>query len=63
MIELAKGDPSAAWVTQIINGTTWVGSLTTDATQEALFGEGPKLICGSYSPPGRARTRCADRSS
>jgi alkylation response protein AidB-like acyl-CoA dehydrogenase len=55
MIELAKGDPSAAWVTQIINGTTWVGSLTTDATQEALFGEGPKLVCGAYNPPGRAR--------
>src|SRR3546814_5736698 len=25
--ELAKGDPSAAWVSQIINGTTWVTSL------------------------------------
>ncbi len=55
MIQLAKGDPSIAWVTQIINGTTWVGSITSDATQDALFGQGPRLICGAYNPPGIAR--------
>jgi len=54
-IELAKGDPSISWVSQIINGTTWVASLTSDATQEALFGKGPKKVCGAYNPPGRAR--------
>lgn len=54
-MELAKGDPSISWVSQIINGTTWVASLTSDATQEALFGEGPKLVCGAYNPPGKAR--------
>ncbi len=54
-IELGKGDPSVSWVSQIINGTTWVASLSSDATQEALFGEGPKLICGAYNPPGKAR--------
>ncbi len=54
-IELAKGDPSIAWVSQIVNGTTWVSSLTSDATQEALFGKGPKLVCGAYNPPGKAR--------
>lgn len=53
-IELAKGDPSVSWVVQIINGTTWVASLTSDATQEALFGNGPALVCGAYNPPGKA---------
>jgi alkylation response protein AidB-like acyl-CoA dehydrogenase len=54
-IELAKGDPSIAWVSQIINGTTWVASLSSDATQRALFGQGPKAVCGAYNPPGKAR--------
>jgi alkylation response protein AidB-like acyl-CoA dehydrogenase len=54
-IELAKGDPSISWVSQIVNGTTWVASLTSDATQEALFGDGPKPVCGAYNPPGKAR--------
>jgi len=53
-MELAKGDPSISWVSQIINGTTWVASLASDATQEALFGKGPSLICGAYNPPGKA---------
>src|SRR3546814_3786836 len=46
---------SISWVAQIVNGTTWVSSLTSDATQEALFGEGPKAVCGAYNPPGKAR--------
>jgi alkylation response protein AidB-like acyl-CoA dehydrogenase len=54
-IELAKGDTSISWVSQIINGTTWVSSLTSDATQEALYGDGPKLVCGAYNPPGSAK--------
>lgn len=53
-MELAKGDMSVSWVAQIINGTTWISSLTSDATQEALFGEGPKYVCGAYNPPGKA---------
>jgi len=53
-IELAKGDPSISWVSQIVNGTTWVASLTSDATQEAIFGNGPALVCGAYNPPGKA---------
>src|SRR5690606_2562453 len=31
--EIARGDPSVAWVVQIINGTTWISSLTADALQ------------------------------
>jgi len=54
-IELAKGDPSISWVSQIINGTTWVASLTSDATQEALFGHGTALVCSAYNPPGKAK--------
>ena len=54
-IELGKGDLSISWVAQIINGTSWVASLTSDKTQEALFGDGPKLVCGAYNPPGKGR--------
>jgi len=54
-IELAKGDPSISWVVQIVNGTSWVASLTSDKTQETLFGDGPKAVCGAYNPPGKAR--------
>jgi alkylation response protein AidB-like acyl-CoA dehydrogenase len=53
-IELAKGDPSIAWVCQILNGTTWVASLTSDKLQETLFAQGPVHICGAYNPPGKA---------
>lgn len=54
-MEIAKGDPSMAWVVQIINGTSWIGSLTSDALQDVLFKDGPSLICGAYNPPGKAR--------
>ncbi|ARS26938.1 acyl-CoA dehydrogenase [Sphingomonas sp. DBB INV C78] len=54
-MELAKGDTSVSWVAQIVNGTTWVASLTSDATQATLFGEGPKYVCGAYNPPGKAK--------
>src|SRR3546814_17913129 len=52
--ELAKGDPSAAWVSQIINGTTWVTSLGPDALQEELFANGVPKIAGAFNPPGTA---------
>ena len=53
--ELAKGDPSVAWVSQIVNGTTWVASLGPDALQDVLFdGEVPRII-GVFNPPGQAR--------
>jgi 3-hydroxy-9,10-secoandrosta-1,3,5(10)-triene-9,17-dione monooxygenase len=55
MMEIGAGDLAASWVVQILNTTSWLGSLTSDATQEALFSEGTKLICGAPNPPGRAR--------
>lgn len=54
-IEIAKGDPSISWVMQIINGTTWVASLSSDAIQDTLFKDGPVPICGAYNPPGKAK--------
>lgn len=54
-IEIAKGDPSMSWVLQIINGTSWIASLTADPLQDVLFADGPTLICGAYNPPGKAR--------
>jgi 3-hydroxy-9,10-secoandrosta-1,3,5(10)-triene-9,17-dione monooxygenase len=53
-IELAKGDPAVAWVSQILNCTTWIATTTSDALQEDLFGSGTFPICGAYNPPGRA---------
>lgn len=54
-MELAKGDPSLSWVVQIINGTTMIATLTSDALQEGLFGNGPANVCGAYNPPGKAK--------
>jgi 3-hydroxy-9,10-secoandrosta-1,3,5(10)-triene-9,17-dione monooxygenase len=53
-IELAKGDPAVAWVSQILNCTTWIATTTSDSLQEDLFGRGTYPICGAYNPPGRA---------
>jgi 3-hydroxy-9,10-secoandrosta-1,3,5(10)-triene-9,17-dione monooxygenase len=52
--ELSKGDPSVAWVSQILNGTTWVGTLGTDALQQELYGKGLPRICSAVTPPGTA---------
>lgn len=52
--ELAKGDPSVAWVSQIINGTTWVTSLGPDALQDEIFADGVPRIAGAFNPPGTA---------
>jgi alkylation response protein AidB-like acyl-CoA dehydrogenase len=52
--EVAKGDPAVAWVLQILNGTTWVASLTSDALQEELFGSGLPRVCSAVTPPGTA---------
>ena len=53
--EIAKGDPSVAWVVQIINGTSWISSLSCDALQEDLFGKGAMRICSSFAVAGQAR--------
>lgn len=52
--EMAKGDPSVAWVSQIVNGTTWVTSLASDAIQAELFDGGMPRISGAFNPPGTA---------
>lgn len=54
-MEMAKCDPSLSWVVQILNGTTWVATLGSDALQEGLFGNGPAPVCGAYNPPGKAK--------
>lgn len=52
--EMAKGDPSVSWVSQIVNGTTWVTTLASDRIQEEIFGNGVPRICGAFNPPGTA---------
>lgn len=54
-IEIAKGDPAISWVTQIINGTSWVTSMAPDSVQDVVFADGPATVCGAYNPPGKAR--------
>jgi alkylation response protein AidB-like acyl-CoA dehydrogenase len=53
--EIAKGDPAIAWVVQIINGSTWIGTLTSDRLQEELFSHGMPRICSSFATSGTAR--------
>ncbi len=53
--EVAKGDPAVAWVVQIINGCTWIASLTSDRLQEELFGQGIPRICSSFAVAGTAK--------
>src|SRR5690606_18560346 len=50
--ELAKADPSVAWVIQIINGCTWIASMTSDVLQEEIFtGAKPPRVCSSFAIP------------
>src|ERR1700678_1579865 len=53
--EVAKGDPAVAWVVQIINGCTWIATLTSDRLQEELFSGGIPRFCSSSAIPGTAR--------
>jgi alkylation response protein AidB-like acyl-CoA dehydrogenase len=53
--EVAKGDPAVAWVVQIINGCTWIASLTSDRLQEEIFAQGVPRICSSFAVAGTAK--------
>src|SRR6202044_3813830 len=53
--EVAKGDPAVAWVVQIINGCTWIASLTSDRLQEELFAHGIPRFCSSFAVAGTAK--------
>lgn len=54
MRELGRADMAAAWVVQILNGTGWIATLTSDAIQEELFGPGIPRISSGATPPGVA---------
>ena len=54
MRELGRADMAAAWVVQILNGTGWIASLTSDEIQEELFGPGIPRISSGATPPGVA---------
>jgi 3-hydroxy-9,10-secoandrosta-1,3,5(10)-triene-9,17-dione monooxygenase len=53
--EVAKGDPAVAWVVQIINGCTWIASLTSDRLQEEIFSQGIPRVCSSFAAAGTAK--------
>ena len=52
--EIGRADMSAAWVVQILNGTGWIATLTSDEIQEELFGPGIPRISSGVTPPGVA---------
>ena len=54
MREIGRADMSAAWVVQILNGTGWIATLTSDEIQEELFGPGIPRISSGVTPPGMA---------
>lgn len=54
-IELARGDPALAWLSHIINGTSWAATLMPEPVPGTLFAEGRTRVAGAYNPPGRAR--------
>jgi len=54
-MEVAKGDPSVSWVIQILNGSSTLATLTDDAIQESIFGDGATTVCSVYNPPGVAK--------
>lgn len=49
--EVAKGDPAAAWVVQIIGGSTWAATLASDQIQDELFAGGVPRMCAVFGPP------------
>src|SRR5271154_3615635 len=53
--EVAKGDPAVAWVVQIINGCTWIASLTSDRLPEEIFSHGAPRVCSSFAVAGPAK--------
>jgi 3-hydroxy-9,10-secoandrosta-1,3,5(10)-triene-9,17-dione monooxygenase len=53
--EVAKGDPAVAWVVQIINGCTWIATLTSDRLQEEFFSGGIPRFCSSFAVAGSAK--------
>lgn len=54
-LELAKGDLSACWVVYATNAACWLISTGSDAIQDAVFGAGPKVVCGSTYPFGEGQ--------
>lgn len=54
MREIGKADMAVAWVVQILNGTGWIATLTSDEIQEELFGPGIARISSGATPPGVA---------
>ena len=57
-IELAKGDPSTAWVMSIINSVIWLASRIPPATQRLIFANGvPRMCAPVFSPTARIEKR------
>ncbi|HZU06777.1 MAG TPA: acyl-CoA dehydrogenase family protein [Chloroflexota bacterium] len=51
--ELARGDPSAAWVYTVLESHFWIVSLFPEPAQQDVWGERPEtLVCTSVAPSG-----------
>lgn len=54
LAEVARGSPSASWVSTIFSAMSWLVSGFPDETQEEIFGNGDPRVTGVFSPTGKA---------
>lgn len=54
LAELARGCPSASWVSTIFSAMSWLVSTFPDEVQEEVFASGDPRISGVFSPTGIA---------
>lgn len=52
LVELARGDGSAAWIVGVNAITTWMACLLPDEVQDEVFAEPGVRLCGTLSPTG-----------
>lgn len=55
--ELAKGCPSTAWLTSVMNTAVWRQTVLSDECQEDMFSERVPLFCGVGTLPGQPAKR------
>jgi alkylation response protein AidB-like acyl-CoA dehydrogenase len=54
LAEVARGSPSASWVSTILSAMSWLVSGFPDETQEEIFDTRDPRVTGVFSPTGKA---------
>jgi alkylation response protein AidB-like acyl-CoA dehydrogenase len=57
LAEVARGCPSASWVSTIYSAMAWVAGVYPDQAQDEIFAAGVPRIAGVFSPTGTAARR------